>query len=206
VDGKRPDPSDLVSVYYNKDQGLLFASFNSCVYETDQDHYGFISLAQQRNVAELLDRLDVSSDVVRVAVVHHHVHPYPDFVNPVGKDGHWLDMSTIRDGGLFERFLEKQGFDLVLHGHKHRPQLRETIVRDRYSEDRLKPLIVCGAGSCGVAESELEHSTGNQFQVLEFVNRRRLPRAEFLRIEWREISLQPAAEWATTRVWNVLGG
>jgi tetratricopeptide (TPR) repeat protein len=206
VDGTRPRPSDLVSTYFNREQGVLFASFNSCVYETEQHHYGFISLSQQQNIADLLDKLNVSSDVVRVAVVHHHVHPYPDFINLVGKDGHWVDMSTIRDGGLFERFLEKHNFDLVLHGHKHKPQLRETVVRDRHSHDQIKPLIVCGAGSCGVAESELEHSTGNQFQVLEVVNRKRMARAEFVRIEWRELSLDAGAEWATTRVWNVLGG
>jgi hypothetical protein len=35
---------------------------------------------------------------------------------------------TIRDAGLVERRLEKLGFDLVLHGHKHKPQLRETLV------------------------------------------------------------------------------
>jgi len=201
----RPEPSDIVSVHLDKDKGLLFVSFNSCVYETEQHHYGFISQAQQRKVATLLDQMDIPDDVVRIAVVHHHVHPYPDFENPVGDAGHWMDMSTIRDGGLFERFLERRSFDFVLHGHKHRPQLRETVVRDRHSQDYIKPLIVCGAGSCGVAKSELEHSTGNQYQVLEFVSRDRSPTAEFVRMEWRELALHPDAGWATTRVWNVLG-
>jgi 3',5'-cyclic AMP phosphodiesterase CpdA len=201
----RPEPSDIVSVHLDKDQGLLFVSFNSCVYETEQHHYGFISQTQQRKVALLLDQMDIPDDVVRIAVVHHHIHPYPDFANPVGDSGHWMDMSTIRDGGLFERFLERRSFDIVLHGHKHRPQLRETVVRDRHSQDYVKSLIVCGAGSCGVAQSELEHSTGNQFQVLEFISHDRNPTAEFVRIEWRELALHPDAEWATTRVWNVLG-
>ncbi|MCK1338624.1 metallophosphoesterase [Bradyrhizobium sp. 38] len=202
----RPEPSDLVSVRLDKEQGLLFVSFNSCVYETEQHHYGFISQAQQRKVATLLDQLDISDNVIRIAVVHHHVHPYPDFANPVGSAEHWMDMSTIRDGGIFERFLERRRFDVVLHGHKHRPQLRETVVRDRHSQDHIKSLIVCGAGSCGVSQSELEHSTGNQFQVLEFVSRNRSPTVEFVRIEWRELALHPDAEWATTRIWNVLGG
>jgi len=202
----RPEASDLVSVHFNEDQGLLFVSFNSCVYETEQHHYGFISQPQQRKVAALLDEMDLPKDVIRIAVVHHHVHPYPDFALPAGDGGHWVDMSTIRDGGLFERFLERHGFDLVLHGHKHRPQLRETVVRDRHSQNSIKSLIVCGAGSCGVAQSELEHSTGNQFQVLEFSARNRVPTSEFVRIEWRELALHPDAEWATTRVWNVLGG
>ena len=202
----RPEPSDLVSVRLDEEQGLLFASFNSCVYETEQHHYGFISQPQQRKVATLLDQLEIPDDTIRVAVVHHHIHPYPDFANPVDDTGHWIDMSTIRDGGLFERFLERHGFDLVLHGHKHQPQLRETVVRDRHSGDHIKPLIVCGAGSCGVVQSELEHSTGNQYQVMEFLNRRRMPRTEFVKMEWRELAVHPDAEWATTRVWNILGG
>ena len=188
VMSSRPEPSDIVSVHFDKSQGLLFVSFNSCVYETEQHHYGFISQPQQRKIATLLDAMDLPDDVIRIAVVHHHVHPYPDFANPAGDGGHWVDMSTIRDGGLFERFLERRGFDLVLHGHKHRPQLRETVVRDRHSQDSVKSLIVCGAGSCGVAQSELEHSMGNQFQVLEFITRSRTPTVEFVRIEWRELA------------------
>jgi hypothetical protein len=70
VDGKRPAPADMISVYHNRDQGVLFASFNSCVYETHQDHYGFISLSQQKNMEELPGRAGASTDVVRIAVVH----------------------------------------------------------------------------------------------------------------------------------------
>ena len=77
------------------------------------------------------------------------------------------------------------------------------MVRDRHSQNSIKPLIVCGAGSCGVAQSELEHSMGNQYQVLEFLHRTRTPRSEFVRIEWRELGLHADAEWMTTRVWNV---
>ena len=205
VASQRPDPSDLAAIHYDADRKALFVSFNSCVYETEQHHYGFISHPQQRKIASILEALNIPDDALRVAVVHHHLHPYPDFMKPLEAE-HWLDMSTIRDGGLFERFLEKVGFDLVLHGHKHRPQLRETIVRDRYSQEPIKSLIVCGAGSCGVVQTELEHSTGNQFQVLEFVNDRRVAGSDFLRIEWRELAVHPGAEWATTRVWNVLGG
>ena len=114
-------------------------------------------------------------------------------------------MSTIRDGGLFERFLERREFDIVLHGHKHQPQLRETTVRDRFSEGTVKPLIVCGAGSCGVAASELAHSAGNHYQVLEFTGQPRSVGVEYVRIEWRELAVDPAAEWVTMKVWDLLG-
>jgi hypothetical protein len=52
--------------------------------ETEEHHYGFISQPQQRKVATRLDKMDLPDDVIR---------------------------PTIRDGGLFERFLERRGFD-----------------------------------------------------------------------------------------------
>ena len=93
----------------------------------------------------------------------------------------------------------------MLHGHKHKPQLRETLVRDRTCAEPLSRLIICGAGSCGVASAELEHSVPNQYEVLEFLSARRIPRVDFVRIEWREIAVAPEAEWTTSNVWTVTG-
>lgn len=205
-DGMRPMPDDLISVFYYKEENAFFASFNSCVYETEQHHYGYISLRQQQKMAKLIEMSEIGSDAIRIGVFHHHIHPYPEFFEVKKDIGHWIDMSTIRDGGLFERFLERHAFDIVLHGHKHQAQLRETLLRDRVAEKDLKPLIVCGAGSCGVSSQELSHSTGNQYEVIEVIGRPRTAGADFIRVEWRELSLDPAAEWATTKVWNVRGG
>ncbi len=205
IGGERPNSSDIVSVVHFKEINLLICSFNSCVYENEQHHYGYISLHQQRRVRDLIDNLDLSDNTARVACVHHHLHPYPESFIATEADGHWIDMSTIRDGGLFEQFLERNHFDIVLHGHKHQPQLRETTVRDRSAPESVKSLIVCGAGSCGVAQSELPHSTGNHFELVEIVGRPRTQGATFARVEWRELAYDPAAEWATSNVWNITG-
>jgi hypothetical protein len=51
----RPEPSDLVSVRLDREQGL-----------TEQHHYGFISQPRQRNDAKLLDQLDIPDDTIRL--------------------------------------------------------------------------------------------------------------------------------------------
>jgi len=195
VNSKRPEASDIVGIHDFDEHGISFISMNSCVYETDQNHYGFIGGRQIKNIRALLARRDNNN--VSVAVLHHHLHPYPDYGQPEGDKGHWFDSSTIRDAGLVERFLERSGADIVLHGHKHKAQLRETLVRDQGSTS-IKRLIVCGAGSSSVQSRELEHSVPNQYQVLEFLSPKRIPQSTFLRLDWRELPVRPEAEWTTS--------
>ncbi|MEP7299450.1 MAG: metallophosphoesterase, partial [Burkholderiales bacterium] len=202
----RPAPEDLIAIY--RQDGLLIAGLNSCVYETEQHHYGFVGGRQLAKLKTLIEEAGGSAGDVRVAVLHHHLHPFPEPVPPRNKnsDEVWQDMSTIRDAGLVERNLEKAGFDLVLHGHKHKAQLRETLVHEQNVSKSLPPrLFVCGAGSAGVNGTELEHSVANHFAVIEFLQVPRRPGAEFIAVEWREIALLPGAEWTTSRRW-VLNG
>ena len=203
-DSQRPDPSDLVSVRHYPDDGVLILSLNSCVYETEEHHYGFVGGRQLRNASRLLDPYP-STGMVRIAVFHHHLHPYPEPVELGAGGEHWHDQSAVRDSALLEKHLEKNGFDLVLHGHKHKPQIRESLVRDPGFADTARPLVVCGAGSCGVNSRELEHSVANQYQVIEVLNVPRVPGADFLRLEWREIAVTPEAEWITPRTWSLRG-
>jgi hypothetical protein len=179
-------------------------SMNSCVYETPEHHYGFIGGRQLRNAATLLDA-HPQKELVRIAVFHHHVHPFPEVVE-LGKDGeHWHDQSAVRDSALVERQLEKNGFDIVLHGHKHKPQLRESVVRDRQFPDSVRPLIVCGGGSCGVSSKELPPSASNHYEVIELLNAPRVAAADFVRLAWREIALTDEAEWITSKTWTLRG-
>lgn len=204
VGSPRPLPEDIVGVSVFPDLGVELYSFNSCVYETQQQHYGFVGGRQTRGVEELFSR-DTHTPRIRMAVLHHHIHPYPEPVELDEKGAHWQDASTVRDAGLLERFLERNGFDIVLHGHKHKPQLRETRVRDANSGEPTKSLIVCGAGSCGVESQELEHAEPNQYEVIELLRGSRALQTEFLRVEWRELAVSPAAEWTTRRVWTIQG-
>jgi hypothetical protein len=178
---------------------------NSCIFETEQAHFGFVGMRQLNHVKTLLD--GVVSATMKVAVMHHHLHPFPESLDVRDGGDVWVDASTIRDAGLVEQTLERLGFDLVLHGHKHKPQLRETYVRDRYDEAKHEgyPLIVSGAGSVGVNSRELEQNEANHFALIEVLNPRRERGADFLRVEWREFSYAPGATWATTQRWTLRG-
>jgi hypothetical protein len=174
------------------------------VYETEEQHYGYISRKQLIKLEDLLESIG-DQVATKVCVLHHHIHPYPEQVRLDAIGSHWTDLSTLRDGGLVEEFLEKLGFDIVLHGHKHKPQLRETLVRHGPSAESWKPLFICGAGSCGVNASELEHSVSNQYQVLELLSERRAHGIDFLKVEWHSLPLSPSAEWSTSGEWTLLG-
>ena len=118
-----------------------------------------------------------TTPAVKVAVLHHHLHPHPESATGKrGKEAIWQDLSTIRDAGLVERQFERLGFDIVLHGHKHQHMLRETLVKDGVEADQqFKRLIVCGAGSVAVDESELPRGTENQYQVITLLSPQRRP-------------------------------
>jgi 3',5'-cyclic AMP phosphodiesterase CpdA len=204
VDAPRPKAADLVAIHTVP--GLALVGLNSCVYETNQDHYGFVGGAQLDLVEELLEEDGQGRNAVRVAVMHHHLHPFPEpLASGRAEEQMWQDMSTIRDAGLSERRLERLGFDLVLHGHKHQAQLRETLVRGRNEASGTNRLIVCGAGSTGVNALELGHNESNHYEVIEILRSPRRAGADFLRIEWRELALRSDAEWVKAERWTVSG-
>jgi 3',5'-cyclic AMP phosphodiesterase CpdA/tetratricopeptide (TPR) repeat protein len=188
VNSPRPTPEEVVSIHHQ--DGFTFVGINSCVYETEQDHYGFVGGRQLDHIERLLDAAGGTTTDFRIAVLHHHLHPFPEPMRRHTNQEIWMDLSTIRDAGLVERRLEKLGFDLVLHGHKHKPQLRETLVHEQSLIRGATPrLLVCGAGSTGVNASELEHAVPNHYEVIEML---RLPRV-------------PGVEWTTSRRWTLQG-
>lgn len=97
-------------------------------------------------------------------------------------------------------------FDLVLHGHKHKAQIRETVIKNvgNTVADYAK-LIVCGAGSAGVNAVELDHNVSNQYQVIEILHTPRKKTVDFVRVEWRTLDVSPEAEWVTPGSWIIAG-
>ena len=73
VDTSRPRPEELVGFHTIND--ILFVSMNSCVYETDQDHYGFVGGQQLRSINNLLER-SPATPIARIACASS---PSPSF-------------------------------------------------------------------------------------------------------------------------------
>ncbi|MFC7358889.1 tetratricopeptide repeat protein [Nocardioides astragali] len=199
----RPPANNIV--LFSVHGPLAFVGLNSCVFETDQDHYGFVGLRQLDLASGLLEQ--APREAIKIAVMHHHLHPFPEVLEAREGSDVWLDLSTVRDAGIVEQRLEQLGIDVVLHGHKHKPQLRETLVRHRMDTQGSteRKLVVSGAGSVGVNSRELEHSESNHFALVEVLRSRREADAEFLRVEWREMSYLPGANWATQQRWVING-
>lgn len=204
VNSTRPSPEDILAIHHYPNQKLLFISFNSCMYESNQNHYGFIGGKQFKLISNYIKQNNIDESYIKIAVTHHHLLPHPASVI-MSEGSIWMDLSIIRDSGLVEYKLENMGFDIVFHGHKHNPQLRETLVRDKNNSKYTKKLIVCGGGSCGVNSSELEHNLSNQYQVVELLSSPRINNAAFMKIVWRELDVNEAAEWYTSVSW-VLNG
>jgi 3',5'-cyclic AMP phosphodiesterase CpdA/tetratricopeptide (TPR) repeat protein len=201
---KRPAAHELISVSHYPDSKLLIIGLNSCIYESEQHHYGFVGVRQLRHVRQLIASVRPSPGTLRVAVLHHHLLPFPESLTERAGEELWIDVSTIRDAGLVEQSLERLGFDLVLHGHKHKPLLRETLVQDPDpSKDQLRRLIVAGAGTASC--TELESAVPNHYQVIEVRSSPRVIGTEFLRVEWRVLPVEAGAEWQTAKTWSILG-
>lgn len=93
---------------------------------------------------------------LRVFVLHHHLLPFvePDYSDTVDKttpEGE-ADPTIVANSAELQRWLNKNQFHIVLHGHKHRPHGRhDSLWESRNSDGRR--LFIIGAGSAGVAKS-----------------------------------------------------
>lgn len=205
--GATRDPSDIFAIHEMSDGSVQVVSLNSCLLEDEKNHWGFVGELQLEKVRKnLLRRPQRATTPVRIAVVHHHLHPFPEAYNAKSAEP-WIDISLVRDSGLVERWIEEDSFSIVMHGHKHKPQLRETIIRGhrdvRVDDGRL--LIICGAGSAGVDSRELEHHVGNHYQVIELLRVPRIPGADFVRVTWSELPVDSDVSWKKRPPWIIKG-
>lgn len=198
-DADRPRAREIVQLCEIK--GTWFIGLNSCVFETPQDHYGFVGQKQLQLVSDHIRQSEATAPFV--GIMHHHLHPFPEYLQAPAGGNVWLDLSIARDSGFIEKSLESLGANLLLHGHKHKPQLRSTRLLDKYISDDNPvtdlALIVNGGGSTGVAQPELEHDQGNHYSVI------RLGHDGRMEILWREMGFYPGARWRTTNRWIVPG-
>jgi len=206
VESKRPEPKEILSVHVLKEHGIVFIGFNSCVVEDHNLHFGAIGAAQLNLAADALQKVDPSW--LRIAVMHHHVLPL-DSMLPRQGDGTSMDGTIVHDYGIVEHRLHQLGFDMLLHGHKHEPGVRISKLVSAYDDtnwSQSKSIIVCGAGSAGVEESELPQSWGNHFAIYRIPEGRRRRGSPFVEIEWRELPYNDLnVTWISKRKWMIEG-
>ena len=148
---------------------------NSSQLEQIEDHFAGIGRVTESSFNETTESAGWKSSndksgratMVRVLCLHHHVLPVISQEEPeAAKKGFGVALDAE---SLLVRATE-HGVDLILHGHQHHPFLgfthRERIVGEPLSSDQ--PILVAGAGSCGVNNEHLGPINQRCFNVLEF--------------------------------------
>jgi predicted phosphodiesterase len=140
----------------------LFVAVNTAAHDRPSDpiHYG---LVREETIAWLsanIPQRAPNNKSVRCLILHHHLVPHGN----VGADA--LDHSVCQNGDQLLTVLRDLDFDLVIHGHKHRPRFEIELI------DSDHPVAMLGAGSfCADLSNEFGGGVHNQFHLLEIHGR-----------------------------------
>ncbi len=145
----RPEEaSSLSQIHAVAENRFLVAEINSCFYvekETIEESRGQVDLQTIATLRRALEEYRKDGNQwIKIALVHHHPVLLPSFVEP----GRGVD--SIVNARSLLRFLREYGFQLVLHGHKHFPQVFSYDPDSAWApaEESIPQMIVAG-GSCG---------------------------------------------------------
>ena len=127
---------------------LLVAEINSSYYvekETVDESRGQVDLQAISSLRRALeDTAANSKDWIKVAVVHHHPVLLPSFVEPN------RDIDAILNAQSLLDLLREHGFQLILHGHKHYPQIFSYDPDPAWETAKTPiPQLIVAGGSAG---------------------------------------------------------
>jgi 3',5'-cyclic AMP phosphodiesterase CpdA len=160
------DPVPIPRVITPEESPVLLALLDS------NPSGGWIDLAtglvDDQQLASLRRELDAAANpyVARIAVVHHHVLPVASAEGPRARREPAM---VLRNAGAVLRVLADQRFDLILHGHWHKPQVARLNLGTEDGEGY--PITVAAAGS---AAWDTDEPTGNCFNLVTVENNGRI--------------------------------
>jgi calcineurin-like phosphoesterase family protein len=151
---------------------IAIVGLNSCrFYQQENAGLGYVGLDQIYQAISTLRDDPVyqahEGEFFKVAVLHHHLVPASDLqlITELEKEAGERHFSLTIDATEILRFLMKDNFALVLHGHMHVPFWGvEQRLPATYRSMPSKRIAVSGAGSFAV---NAQHCAGNHFQVIE---------------------------------------
>jgi 3',5'-cyclic AMP phosphodiesterase CpdA len=98
---------------------------------------------------------------LKIAALHHHPMPTTYSFLPKLADESFM---MLESAGTFLHRLIRERFDLILHGHRHHPQLsRVSYFDDTGAESQI---AVIGCGSSAKRSDEWTRSVGHNFNVI----------------------------------------
>lgn len=129
-------------------------------------------LANVENYVQKLIPRHNAEKVSKILTLHHHVLPFVE--SNLWAKGTYdpsaptkFDPTILSNSATFQEWLKKNGFDLVLHGHKHRFHGREDILWTGNPAVPVRNTAIIGAGSAGVNLKHVARADVNSFNVLE---------------------------------------
>ena len=146
------EASSLSQVHAFPEARFLVAEINSCFYvekETLDESRGQVDA---QTIGSLRKQLEVfgreAEQWIKIAIMHHHPVLLPSFVEP----GRGVD--SILNAKSLLRLLRENGFQLILHGHKHYPQVFSYDPETAWaaSAQASMPQLIVAGGSCGSVE------------------------------------------------------
>jgi UDP-2,3-diacylglucosamine pyrophosphatase LpxH len=141
---------------------LLVIAYNSSWHDDPNIaiHYGLIAEESINQLKEALVKIDLSPRRLRLFIVHHHPIQYSD---PLPNEP---DFSAMTNSPNLLKLLRDNNFDLVIHGHKHKPDLRTLSIDSGF------PLVILGAGSfSAIIDSRWSGLVNNLFHVIKISGR-----------------------------------
>ncbi|MFC1821575.1 metallophosphoesterase family protein [Thermodesulfobacteriota bacterium] len=166
-----------IKLFKCKNFSVLICGIESTLVETETLRgIGYISQFQREMIEKaMMDKALIEDHLcIKVAVIHHHVIPVTkdielemeryesDFKkNPEIKN---TKASLTYDAREFMRWLAKNKFSMVLHGHQHTPFL--TTEHER--RGKYKEIVVAGVGSVSkiISDEVTTERTDNYFNYL----------------------------------------
>lgn len=141
---------------------LFCVGYNSSAYDDPDQavHHGLLSLDSLSKLREELKKHDLSGRRLKLFLVHHHPLPYSD---PIFNEP---DFSIMSNALELQKFLHEHDFDLVIHGHKHKPNFLTLSI------NVASPIPVLAAGSFSAQlDTRWSGVVTNQFHIVKVLGR-----------------------------------
>ncbi len=164
---------------------VLIAGYNSSWHDSREKelHHGLISMKHLDELRHVLPP-ERNALQVRIFALHHHIAAHKK-ANPADDTP---DVSIAAHSEELLEFLEEFRFDILIHGHLHKPGF-QTLIRSSGS-----PLGILGAGSFSCEpKREFNGQITNYFHVVEML--RRSGETMCLQGRVRSWAYQPAGQW-----------
>jgi 3',5'-cyclic AMP phosphodiesterase CpdA len=133
---------------------IAFIGYNSSWHDGPEHsiHCGKVN-PQHINRIERFTKENVPDDLYKVFMLHHHPLVHSD----INQD----DYSTLQNADSLRNTLYRLSIDLLVHGHKHRPQVKPIF------EGQGHPIVVICAGSFSAQVNSFPDPPTNQFHLID---------------------------------------